>query len=625
MNLRRAVFSLSFFCGLFCVPLAAGAQARHGLSVFGDLAYSADFAHFAYVNPQAPKGGLLSQTGAPSRIPNASPLTFDSFNGYILKGNGAQGLEMTSDSLMTRAYDEPDAVYGLVAQNVLLSKDARRALFTLRPRARFHDGAPLTAEDVAFSLMLLKQNGHPLIASHLRHLELAAADPKGRLRLRLSAQVKTRIERMRFWLLIAQLPIFSKTYYAKHDFTKTTLMPPLGSGPYQVNKFKAGRFITYQRVKNYWARDLPVNKGRWNFDQIKFEYFRDRNSEFEAFKAGVYQLREEYTSKVWARQYDFPAMLDGRVKKLKLPDRTPSGAQGWFINMRREKFRDLRVREALGLAFDFGWTNRNQFYNIYRRTESFFENSKMKAQGRPHRKELALLVPWRENLPSSVFGTAIEAPRSDGSGQDRRLLRRAAQLLKNAGWVIKNGRRQNSQGQILTIEFLNDTPSFERIVQPYIKNLRLLGIEAVLRIVDAAQYQQRLRQFDFDITTRRYTMPSTPGIELKNYFSSALAHVPGSLNISGVEHKAVDALIARIIAASSRAEQLYAVHALDRILRALYIWVPQWHNVSHHIAYWDIYERPKNKPDYARGILDTWWAKPSARAASTNPASLEQK
>ena len=605
---------MAFRCAgfFFCVLLghASSALADHGLLVFGDLKYRADFSHFAYVNPQAPKGGKLSHTGAPSRIPNASPLTFDSLNGYILKGNGAQGLDMTFDSLMVRAYDEPDAVYGLVAQDVRLSKDASRALFSLRAQARFHDGTALRAEDVVFSLMLLKEHGHPSITKPLRSMRSAEATSQGELRLRLSPDLKTRIERMHFWLFISQLPIFSKAYYAQHDFTKTNLQPALGSGPYRVGDFAAGRFIAYQRVKNYWARNLPVNRGRWNFDEIKFEYFRDRTSEFEAFKAGVYKLREEYTSKVWARQYDFPAVLDGRVKKLVLPDRNPSGAQGWFINMRREKFSDPRVREALGLAFDFEWTNRNQFYGIYRRTESFFENSKMKAKGPPQREELALLKKWRDQLPSEVFAQAIQAPRSDGSGQDRRLLRRAVQLLEQAGWTIKNGRRQNQKGQIFTIEFLNDTPSFERIVQPYIKNLRLLGIEAALRIVDAAQYQQRMRQFDFDMTTRRFTMSNTPGIELKNYFASSRAQLAGSLNLSGVAHKAVDALSAQVITAPSRSAQLHAAHALDRVLRALYIWVPQWHNVSHHIAYWDIYDRPQNKPDFARGILDTWWAKP---------------
>ncbi len=615
-------FPRTAFLGfLFCMMTAhaSSALADHGLSVFGGLNYPADFAHFVYVNPLAPKGGKLSHTGAPSRIPNASPLTFDSLNGYILKGNGAQGLEMTFDSLMARAYDEPDAVYGLVAHDVRLSKDASRALFSLRKQARFHNDDALRAEDVVFSLMLLKQYGHPLIASHLRHLKTAKVDDQGRLYLRLAAALTTRIERMHSWLLIAQLPIFSKAYYAKRDFAKTTLQPILGSGPYRVGDFAAGRHITYQRVKNYWARNLPVNKGRWNFDKIKFEYFRDRNSEFEAFKAGVYHLREEYVSKIWARQYNFPAMRDGRVKRLVLPDRTPSGAQGWFINMRKEKFHDPRVREALVYAFDFEWTNRNQFYGIYRRTESFFENSVMKAIGAPQQQELTLLEPWRDILPSSVFGTAIQVPRSDGSGQDRQLLRRAAQLLDQAGWTIKNGKRHNQKNQLLKIEFLNDTPSFERIVQPYIKNLRLLGIDAALRIVDAAQYQQRMRQFDFDMTTRRFTMSSTPGIELKNYFSSSGAHLAGSLNLSGVAHEAVDDLTARVIAAPSRRAQLHAAHALDRVLRALYIWVPQWHNVSHHIAYWDIYDRPKTKPDYARGILDTWWAKPSTQNKSREP------
>ena len=583
------------------------AQPLHGLSVFGSLKHPANFQHFDYVNPNAPKGGILSNTGAPLRIPNGTPLTFDSLNGYILKGNGAQGLEMTFDSLMVRNFDEPDAVYGLVAKNVEIGKDAKSAIFNLRQAARFHDGTKLSAGDVAFSLNLLKAKGHPLIAAHLKHLTHARAISPHRLSVKLSSKLMMRSERMHFLIFLSQLPIFSKAYYTKHDFTKTSLKAALGSGPYRLLRFKVGQYVIYERVKNYWAQHLPVNKGRWNFDQIRFEYFRDRHSEFEAFKAGVYRLREEYVSKIWAKQYDFPAVKDGRVQRLVLSDHTPSGAQGWFINMRRKKFQHLNVRKALSYAFDFEWTNRNQFYGLYRRTESFFENSPLKAHGTPNKAERALLLRWQTQLPKEVFGTAISAPRSDGSGQDRQNLRLAARLLDEGGWRIKQGKRQNQEGQILKIEFMTDSPSFERIIQPFIKNLRLLGIEARVRIVDAAQYQQRLRRFDFDLTTRRFTIANTPGIELRNLFSSQFADIAGSLNLSGIQVPVVDALVESVIAAPSRSAQKTAAHSLDRVLRALYVWVPQWHNDKHHIAYWGRYGSAQTKPIYARGILDCWW------------------
>ena len=597
---------------LLIVCFAMEAQARidpqifHGLSVFDDLKYPKHFKHFDYVNPSAAKGGVLANTGAPIKIPNASPLFFDSFNGYILKGNGAQGLELIFDSLMVRGADEPDAVYGLVAKGVELKQKARRAVFHLRKRARFHDGTRLTAADVVFSLNLLKTKGHPLIAAQLKNLKKATALSPAKLLIEVDEKVKSQTQRIHFLIFVSQLPIFSKTFYTKNNFSQTTLTPPLGSGVYKIEKFQQGKFISYRRQKNYWGKHLPVHRGRWNFDVLRFEYFRERTSEFEAFKAGAYHLREEYTSKVWARQYNFPALKEGKVKKLVLPDNTPSGAQGWFINMRKPKFQDIRVRKALNYAFDFEWTNRNQFYGIYKRTESFFENSPLKASSTPSPAEQALLRPYRMRLPKAVFGEAVRAVRSDGSGQDRRNLKKASRLLNQAGWKIVKGARQKN-GKRLTIEFMTDAPTFERIIQPFIKNLKLLGIEASLRIVDAAQYQQRLRNFEFDMTTRRFTIATTPGIELRNYFSASAASVRGGLNLSGIAHPAVDALVEKVINAKTRKEQRHAAHALDRILRALYVWVPQWFNDKHHIAYWGNLARPQQKPLYARGILDTWW------------------
>ena len=351
-----------------------------------------------------------------------------------------------------------------------------------------------------------------------------------------------------------------------------------------------------------------MNVGQWNFDRVRFEYFRDRTAQFEAFKAGNYLFREEFTSKVWATEYNFPAVRDGRVKLMTLPDDTPSGAQGWFLNMRRAKFQDRRVREALTLAFDFEWTNKNIFYDLYERTESYFENSPMKASGKPDAAELALLDPFRNSLHADVFGEAVRPPASDGSGQDRALLRRATQLLDEAGWTVKEGKRRNAAGEIFTIEFLDNDPVVERLTAPFVKNLRLLGIEANIRVVDSSQYQLRRDNYDFDVMIQRYSLGLTPGIEIRSYWTSEFAAVPGGRNLSGIADPAVDALVEKVIEAETRDEQVTAARALDRVLRAGHYWIPQWHKKAHHIAFWDKFAWPETKPKYTRGVLETWWS-----------------
>ncbi len=582
---------------------------RHGLSIFGELKYPQGFKHFDYVNPDAPKGGTLSEMPSVAAY-NASLLTFDTLNGYILKGNAPSRLDFVFDTLMVRAYDEPDAVYGLVAESVEVREKGDKLVFRLREAARFHDGSKLTAEDAAFSFMLLKEKGHPLISLNLREMKKAEA-----LDARTLVVTFTGKQTRDLPIFIAgTLPIFSKAYYSKNKFEATTLEPPLASGPYRIGKFKAGDNITYERVADYWARDLNVNVGSWNFDRIRFEFYRDRTAGFEAFSAGHYLFREEFTSKVWATQYNFPAVKDGRVKLATLPDHTPSGAQGWFINARRTKFSDPRVREALTLAFDFEWTNKNLFYGLYRRTSSFFENSPMRAEGSPSAAELKLLEPFRDKLSPAVFGPAVAAPVSDGSGQDRKLLRRAAQLLDEAGWKIDGGMRRNAKGEALTVEFLGDDPVFQRVEGPYAKNLRLIGIEAKSRLVDSAQFQDRIKSYDFDLTVQRYSLGLTPGIEMRGYWNSDYGKEPGSRNLCGIDNPAVDALIETVIAAETRAEQIVAARALDRVLRAGQYWVPQWNKASYTLAYWDIYDRPKVAALYDRAVEQTWWVD-AARAA----------
>jgi len=581
--------------------MAHAGEKRHGMSIFGELKYAPGFSHFDYVNPKAPKGGTFSQVG-PTAAFNASFYTFDSLNGYILRGAAPQGLDLIFDTLMVRAYDEPDAVYGLVAESVEASDDGNSLTFHLRDGAYFHDGTPLTAEDVVFSILLLKEKGHPLISQNLR--ELADVQAHGARVVEITFTGNQTRDLPLF--IAAVLPIFSKRYYTENEFG-ASLTPPLGSGPYRIGSFRAGRFINYERVTDYWARDLNVNVGQWNFDRIRFDYYRDRTAQFEAFASGQYLFREEFTSKTWATEYNFPAIRDGRVKLAELPDETPSGAQGWFLNMRRAKFQDRRVREALTLAFDFEWTNANIFYGLYKRTESYFENSPMKAAGVPSAEELAQLEPWRDTLPEDVFGEVVSPPVSDGSGQDRRLLRRAAALLDEAGWTVQDGKRRNAAGDTLSLEFLDNDPMVERLTAPLVKNLRLLGIDATIRLVDSSQYQQRRDNYDFDVMIQRYSLSLTPGIEIRAYWTSDFAGVPGGRNLSGIADPAVDALVEKVIAAKTREEQIIAARALDRVLRAGHYWIPQWHKNVHHIAFWDKFAWPETKPKYHRGVMATWW------------------
>jgi microcin C transport system substrate-binding protein len=603
MITRRAALTLAGSAAAASViprPAAAQEAEAHGVSAFGDLKYAADFKHFDYVNPAAPKGGTFSQIG-PQRQYNQSFLTFNSLNSFVLKGDAAQGMELTFATLMARALDEPDAMYGVAARAVRISADKRTYRFLLRPEATFHNGTKLTANDAAFSLNILKEKGHPIIRQLLRDMESAEAGG--------AALVVRFIEKRgrEVPLIVAGLPIFSRAYYATKNFEDSTLEPPLGSGAYKVGRFEPGRYIEFDRVKDWWGATLPAYRGQNNFDIVRLEYFRDRDVGFEAFTARAYLFREEFTSRTWATRYDFPAFKDGRVKRDTISDLTPSGAQGWFLNTRREKLRDARVREAIGLAFDFEWTNKNIMYGAYQRTESYFQNSDMMAEGKPSADELALLEPFRSQLPDEVFGEPYRPPVSDGSGQDRALLRQATHLLQQAGYTIQDGRRVNAGGEGFAIEFLIDEVSIQPHHMPFIKNLGVLGIEATLRVVDAVQYRARVENFDFDATVQRYNLSSTPGESLRNFFSSSAAATKGSYNLPGIASPAVDALVERIVEAESRRTLTTACRALDRVLRAGRYWVPHWYKGSHSIAYWDIFGRPAEKPRYGRAIPETWW------------------
>lgn len=590
------------------MPLTGGAataaEPAHGFAVLGTLKYPPGFAHFDYANPDAPKGGRVRLWYFGS---------YDNVNPFILKGKaaagsnlfGVDGRALTFERLMQQAWDEPDSYYGLIAESVELPDDRQSITFTLRPQARWHDGSEITVADVIFSFDILRSDGHPAFRIQFQDVERAVALGPHRVRFDFAAGSQTRD----LPAAIANMPVVSKRYYADRAFADTTMEPPLGSGPYQVERVDEGRSITYRRVEGHWGRDLGVYAGRWNFDRITYDYYRDRDIALEALFAGKIDFREDFTSRNWATKYDgVPAVEDGRLKRESVPDARPAGFQAFYLNSRRAKFQDRRVRQAFALLFDFEWTNRNLFYGAYKRTHSAFQNSDMEARGEPGAAELALLKPWRGQIPDEVFGPAYQAPRSDGSGNIRRQLRQASGLLREAGWQVRDGALRNDAGEPFEVEFLSYSRGFERIIMPYIRNLERAGIAARFRLVEPAQYQRRMQEFDYDVTTFRFgLLTQTPGLALRERWGSANANVPGSRNYTGLDSPAVDALIEAVIAARSRPQLVAATGALDRVLMASHHFVPQWYKASHNLAYWDMFGRPAAKPTYDLGFIDTWW------------------
>lgn len=603
---RRAVVrgGVLIGAGLALPALKAGAAEEtesHGLSTFGELALPPDFRHFGYVNPVAPKGGTISlQIKRASGNQNFD--TFNTLNTYVLKGDGAAGMDACFDTLMAGSGDEPGSLYGLVAKSVRVAADKLTYRFALRPEARFHDGSPLTASDVVFSLNILKAKGHPSYRLLLN--ELAGVEAEG------AATVVIRFTPKRtrdLHLLVASLPIFSARYWENRDFESATMEAPLGSGPYRVGRLEQGRFITFDRVPDYWAKDLPVNIGQNNFDHVRYEYFRDRNVAFEAVKAGVVTFHEEFTSRIWATGYDFPAMREGKMKREALPKGETQGSQGWQFNTRREMFADPRIREAIGLCFDFEWTNKNIMFSSFKRMTSYFENSENKAVGLPSAEELALLEPFRGKVPEEVFGMPYLPPVSDGSGNDRELLRRANDMFTAAGCRRDGNVLKLPNGKPFEIEFLDFQATLQPHTQPFQANLKRLGIEARSRIVDAAQYRRRMDEFDFDMASGALGGAAIPGDSLRVVYGSQAARTNGSRNVAGIADPAVDAMIETIAQAKTYAQVNVAARALDRLLRAGRYWVPMWWNPTDWFAYWDMFSRPEVKPRFASGAPGTWW------------------
>ncbi|MFC3327414.1 extracellular solute-binding protein [Mesorhizobium cantuariense] len=601
LTLGSAAAAAALLPGRAFADTATGTK-LHGLSAFGDLKYKPDFTHFDYVNPDAPKGGQMN-FAPPNSTLNQSFLTFNTLNSLVLKGEAPPRTELCFDSLMTSALDEPDAVYGLLAETVTLSPDRNGFRFALRPQARFHDGSPLTAEDVVFSLKLYKDKGHPNLSQALRYMTDAVAVDSATVDLTLNGK-----QSAQNILAIVGMPIVSKAFYTAIDFDASTMTPPLGSGPYKIGRVAAGQTVEYDRVADYWGRDLPVNRGFYNFDRIRIDFYLDRQAAFEAFKKGDTHFREEFTSRVWATGYDFPALKDGKVVKREFPgEKTPS-MQAAAVNQRRPQFRDERVRRAIARCFDFEWMKRALFYGSYERSQSNFERSDYKAEGLPSPGELALLEPFRAELPPEVFGEAVTQPVSDGSGHDRKLLGEASRLLAQAGWKRTGSFVVNDKGERLRVEMLAEDDGMVRIFTPWSENMKAIGIDASIRQVDSAQYEQRQSDFDFDLIVLAWSIGATPtddGLEI--LYDSRMAKTPGQRNYPGTESKAIDALIVAAGKAKSRIELVTALRALDRVLRARLDWIPTYYLANHRVAYWDMFGFVEQKPDFGFPVETLWW------------------
>ena len=569
----------------------------HGLTLGDTLKYPKDFKHFAYANPDAPKGGTVRMYSIGG---------FDSFNPYIIKGEPADGIGLAFESLMTSSEDDIMAEYGLIASSVEVPEDLSFVTYNLRPEARFHDGTPITADDVIFSLNVLKEKGAPIYRFYYANIVRAEKLGPHRVKFVFSGPRNRELPQ-----ITGQLPVLPKAYWEKREFDQSTLEPPLGSGPYRIKQFEANRYVVYERVPDYWGKDLAANRGMNNFDAVRYDFYRDQTVALEAFKAGLYDFRNENSSRIWATGYDFPAVASGQVVKQEVPHKRPAGMQAFAMNTRRDKFQDQRVRWALAHAFDFEWSNKNLFYGQYARTESFFANSELAAREPPSQAELKLLEPWRGKVPDEVFTRVYRAPKTDGSGAPREILRKAAALLREAGWQVQGGQLVDPKTKRpFEIEFLLVSPEFERVVAPFIQNLRRLGIAGRIRTVDPAQYQNRVREFDFDMVVATFPQSLSPGNEQRDFWSSAAAARPGSRNLVGIKNEAVDALVEKIVEAHDRAELVAASRALDRVLSWNHYVIPQWHINSFRLAYWNRFGIPPQRPDYGVGFF-AWWIDPA--------------
>ncbi|MCZ6632151.1 MAG: extracellular solute-binding protein [bacterium] len=580
----------------------------HAIAMHGDVKYGPDFKHFEYVNPNAPKGG---------RVKMAALGTFDSLNGNILKGVTAYGLGLIGESLMQSSRDEAFTEYCLLAESIEVPDDRSWATFTLRAEARWHDDKPVTVDDVIFSLETLKTKGHPYFKSYYGDVQKAEKVGERQVKFTFAGEDNRELP-----LIVGQLPILPKHYWETHNFEKTTLEPPLGSGPYKIESVEAGRSITYRRVENYWGKNLAINKGHYNPDVIRYDYYKDANVAIEALKSAEYDFRSENISKEWATAYNIPALEDGRLVKELISHENGTGMQGFWFNMRRAKFADPKVRHALAYAFDFEWTNAKLFYGQYERTTSYFSNTELASSDFPEGKELAILETYRGRIPDEVFTKTYVPPSTDGSGNLRQNLRTGRTMLREAGWEIKEGKLTHNQtGEVMTFEFLLISPSFERVVGPMVQNLKRLGIEATIRIVDTAQYQNRLQEFDFDIIVSSRGQSLSPGNEQRNYWTTKSADTSGSRNYAGIKNPVIDEMVETLINAPDRETLVAATRALDRVLLWGHYVIPHWHIRSHRLVYWNKFGKPSVTAKYMSSPFSTfpstWWVDQAKAAKLT--------
>ncbi len=578
-------------------PAAAGAQkiiVSHGFAMHGAPKYPADAGPPEYVNPSAPKGGSV-RLGARG--------TFDSLHPFIVKSVPAAGITAIWDTLCWASRDEASTEYGLVAETIEWPEDRSWVAFTLRPQARFHDGTPITVEDVIFTFDILKTKGAPNYAFYYH--DVLKAEKVGDRKVLFTFRDNTNKE---LPLIVGQLPVLPSKWWATRDFEKVSLEIPLGSGAYKVDSFDVGRSITYRRVDDWWARDLWMNRGRNNFEVMRYEYYRDATVQFEAFKAGDIDIRQENIARNWATAYDIPAVRDGRIIKAEIPHELPTGMQCFAFNTRREIFSDRRVREAIATMFDFAWTNKNLFYGLYKRNVSFFGNSELASSGLPTPGELKYLQPLRGKIPEEVFTKEFKLPETDGTGNVRELARRALSLLKEAGWEVKDGKMTETKtGRKLAFEMMLNDASFERVVLPYKQNLERIGIDMTVRTVDTAQAKRREDDFDFDMIVEGFGQSLSPGNEQRDFWGSKAAGSSGSRNTIGIRNEAIDTLIDTLIAAPDRQSLIDATRALDRVLLWSHFVVPNWHSSTVYVAYWNRFARPAKSARYAPLAFDTWW------------------